>query len=335
MEPPETPPSPPPPPPPPPRPRPGQGGIPHPTPGRGGAPRPRPFGIPADAKIGGEPPVAAPPPPPPPFRHKKIAVVALGAVLLIAVAYVALIFISRNTIETDGKILHHYSFSKGTVRDILSQFDIVASTKDISMPGLDQKVQWGQKIRLVRVVETFEKKKEHVDFVLDWKSRTSKNLRLVEVQNGHMEDKIWFVKRVFHDGREVESQESPKVVRKSSVQRLVLLNSLGRPEKIYTLPDHQKMSVVATAYWKGDPQVPGVITYSGHKVERGLVAVDPKVIPLGWRLYIPGYGYAYSSDTGSKIKGKRVDLFVENKKASKRWEYNKVTVYLLEKSKKW
>src|SRR6185295_4069211 len=162
-----------------------------------------------------------------------------------------------------------------------------------------------------------------------------KNLRKVEIQHGRRETKVWFVKHVLHDGKENSQEESPKIVRSSPVERVVFLSERDYPEKTYDLTKCKTMSVIATAYWKGDPQVPGVVTYSGHKVERGLVAVDPKTIPLGWMLYISGYGYAYSSDTGSKIKGDRIDLFVENKKAYRKWEYNVVTVYLLEKSPKW
>ncbi len=50
------------------------------------------------------------------------------------------------------------------------------------------------------------------------------------------------------------------------------------------------------------------ITYSGVPLARGLVAVDPTVIPLGTRMYIPGYGFAVAADTGGGIKGNMVDL---------------------------
>lgn len=50
------------------------------------------------------------------------------------------------------------------------------------------------------------------------------------------------------------------------------------------------------------------ITATGVPVDRGIVAVDPSVIPLGTRLYVPGYGYAVAADTGGGIRGAMIDL---------------------------
>ncbi len=55
----------------------------------------------------------------------------------------------------------------------------------------------------------------------------------------------------------------------------------------------------ATAAWNGMPLV------------RGMVAVDPSVIPLGTRLYVDGYGPALAADTGSAIVGDRIDLYFD------------------------
>ena len=43
-------------------------------------------------------------------------------------------------------------------------------------------------------------------------------------------------------------------------------------------------------------------------MRHGIVAVDPAVIRLGTDVYVPGYGQGYVGDTGSAIKGKRIDL---------------------------
>jgi 3D (Asp-Asp-Asp) domain-containing protein len=52
----------------------------------------------------------------------------------------------------------------------------------------------------------------------------------------------------------------------------------------------------------------GGTTATGTGVYKGIVAVDPKVIPLGTRMYIPGYGYGLAADTGGAIKGNIIDL---------------------------
>lgn len=49
-------------------------------------------------------------------------------------------------------------------------------------------------------------------------------------------------------------------------------------------------------------------TYTGKLLEKGMVAVDPTVIPLGTHLYVPGYGDACAEDIGGAVKGNRIDL---------------------------
>lgn len=265
---------------------------------------------------------------------KRFTVWSSLGLILVSTLWVILIF-SKTTLTVDGTTRSSYALRKGTVRELLDRYQVQVSSSDIVKPALDETLRWGENVRVTRVKEIAETKVEMVDFVLDWKRRTTKNLRRVEIQHGHREKKFFDVRTVLHDGSEVSAKKTLQKVVKSPVDRLVFINDRGHPEQIYDLSKSTKMVLVATAYWEGDPQVPGVITFSGHRVRRGLVAVDPPVLPLGWRLYIPGYGYAYSSDTGSAIKGKRIDLFVDNKNDSRQWEYKKVTVYLLEKAKKW
>ena len=84
----------------------------------------------------------------------------------------------------------------------------------------------------------------------------------------------------------------------------------------------------ATAYTPTDGSWHG-ITASGIPARRGIVAVDPRVIPLGSRLYVSGYGLALAADTGGDIVGNRIDVCIEN--SSEAWRYGRqpVKVYIL------
>ncbi|MFN3421764.1 MAG: 3D domain-containing protein [Armatimonadota bacterium] len=69
------------------------------------------------------------------------------------------------------------------------------------------------------------------------------------------------------------------------------------------------MTMVATAYCPNRCcGSSGGRTATGRKAEYGIVAVDPRVIPLGTTLYVDRYGFAIAADTGRKIKGARIDL---------------------------
>ena len=68
----------------------------------------------------------------------------------------------------------------------------------------------------------------------------------------------------------------------------------------------------------------------GLRVGHGVVAVDPKYIPLGTRLYIEGYGYAVAADTGGAIKGNRIDLGHDSRRAAQQVGRRKVIVHIMD-----
>jgi 3D (Asp-Asp-Asp) domain-containing protein len=84
----------------------------------------------------------------------------------------------------------------------------------------------------------------------------------------------------------------------------------------------RQMTVLATAY-----SLPGT-TASGIPVGPGVVAVDPTVIPMGTRMTIPGYGEGFAADTGSAIKGARIDVWFSTYAAAAAWGLQRVTITL-------
>jgi len=95
-----------------------------------------------------------------------------------------------------------------------------------------------------------------------------------------------------------------------------------------TLRYWRKLRVWATSY---DGNCPGCRgrTFSGTPVTYGTLAVDPQLIPLGTRVYIPGYGIGRAEDIGGGIKGERIDLGFDD--VSKGWWHAQWTdIYLLD-----
>jgi 3D (Asp-Asp-Asp) domain-containing protein len=58
----------------------------------------------------------------------------------------------------------------------------------------------------------------------------------------------------------------------------------------------------------------------------GVVAVDPTVIPLGTRLFVPGYGPAVAADVGSGVRGAIIDLWMPTTKEALAWGRRTVTI---------
>jgi 3D (Asp-Asp-Asp) domain-containing protein len=67
-------------------------------------------------------------------------------------------------------------------------------------------------------------------------------------------------------------------------------------------------------------------TATGTPVGYGIAAVDPAVIPLGTHLVIPGYGEAIAADTGSAIRGSRVDVWFPTVQRARGWGTRSVMV---------
>jgi 3D (Asp-Asp-Asp) domain-containing protein len=104
-------------------------------------------------------------------------------------------------------------------------------------------------------------------------------------------------------------------------------NSLTRAPQNYK----RVINMTATAYAPGpldngkwDKQ-----TYAGGTVRPGVAAVDPSVIPMGTKLWVEGYGEAIAEDQGSAIKGNRIDLVFNDRKAAQDYGIKQVKVYVL------
>ncbi|MUT64358.1 3D domain-containing protein [Paenibacillus sp. NEAU-GSW1] len=122
------------------------------------------------------------------------------------------------------------------------------------------------------------------------------------------------------------SHAEPKHPLKEAIEK-------NEPATVKVVATGYTAGVESTGKKPGHPQYG--ITYSGVKVHRGqvsTVAADTKLFPIGTLLYIPGYGYGVVADTGSAIKGHRLDLYFETvKEVYEQWGKKSVSVQVLRK----
>jgi cystine transport system substrate-binding protein len=84
----------------------------------------------------------------------------------------------------------------------------------------------------------------------------------------------------------------------------------------------RSMTVSATAYaLRGR-------TATGLPTSWGVAAVDPSVIPLGTRFFVPGYGEAVAADTGSAVQGAEIDLWFPSTAQALAWGRRTVTIVI-------
>ena len=143
--------------------------------------------------------------------------------------------------------------------------------------------------------------------------------------------------RIKVSGDDELSEELAHVVEKSLVEEKPIEEDSTvektPPENVVETPQGyvpymQMFSMEATAYLPGDGNGEG-ITATGIPATYGIVAVDPAIIPLGTRVYIPGYGEALAADTGGAIYGYRIDLCMENYYQAMDFGRRTVTVFVL------
>lgn len=233
----------------------------------------------------------------------------------------------------DGKKTLIAEASGYTVADVLDNLDIKLNKLDrVSLP-LDEIAKEGMEIKIDRVVvENLENK---IEIPFETESRENKDMFEGEknvITKGEVGQKTESLKNTYVNGVLETTEVLKSEITKDPVKEVVEVGT----KKGTVAPNGKNAKRVivmqATAY---DPTA-GSKTAMGTRARVGAVAVDPKVIPLGSKLYIESmdgfasYGYATAEDTGGAIKGNRIDLFYNSNAEANRFGRRNVKVYVLD-----
>ena len=238
------------------------------------------------------------------------------------------------SLSADGE-RHELSLSAPTVGDLLSDLGIALGPLDRTAPSPQTPITDGLHIRVTRVAcreLTEETAIPGRTIVLADPDRPAGFTKILSRGDDGLLRRVW---RIWEkDGeitsRTIISEEMLSEPRDTVVVRGTdKLPTRGGDWRNWRTP----LVMEATAYDPG-PRSCGKwangYTATGVKAQKGVVAVDDRVIPMGTRLYIPGYGFAVAADRGSAIKGARIDLCFPTYREAIRFGRRRLKVYLLD-----
>ncbi len=248
------------------------------------------------------------------------------------------------SVKVDGRTIKKEVVGSN-VEEVLEFLNVSIDKNDKIYPQLNNEVNNNINIEVIRVDEEIVIENEEVPFkeVINYDDDMDRG-KIKTIQNGEVGSKQIKKKEIYENGKLVDTeileekivkQPTIKIVRKGTKDLFV--SSRGNTsykKSLVMVASAYDLSYQSTGKRPGDKNYG--ITASGTKARPGVVAVDPKVIPLGSKLYIEAvdgtkdYGFAVAEDTGGAIKGNRIDLFFENHKDALDYGKRKVKVYILE-----
>jgi 3D (Asp-Asp-Asp) domain-containing protein len=237
-------------------------------------------------------------------------------------------------IVVDGKTVT-LSQTGETVRRALQDGQIELGSDDQVAPALDATLPDGGTVRVTRVSFTDGSVETKIPYhtVVRPASRGYRPYHPTVLQEGHVGLKRLTYRARLVDGKEVErTTVSEEVVRKP-VDQVVVSRQPATLGSRGAYIGAKTFTVLATAYDPG----PGSCgkyangrTCNGKRAGYGVIAVDPKVIPLGAKLFVPGYGYGIAADVGGAIKGNHVDLGFNSRPGASAWGKKWVTLRIVD-----
>jgi uncharacterized protein YabE (DUF348 family) len=241
------------------------------------------------------------------------------------------------TIVADGRTIATRTRTR-TVAQVLAQEGIRLPGKDYTLPGVETVVAAGTVVQVVRVKQEYLVEEEKIAYETFWRPNPDLEIDHYEpAQTGVAGVKKRRIRIDYENGTEIGRQMEEEWIDRQPTPEIwnygtrIVIRELETP--LGTLRYWRKLRVLATSYSAAtsgkerDHPLYGV-TRLGWAAQRGVIAVDPRVINFFTQVYVPGYGIGTAVDTGGRIRGLHVDLGFDED-SLELW-YRWVDVYLLD-----
>lgn len=259
-------------------------------------------------------------------------------------------------VKADGKVRTLYTTER-TVQAAIGQADISIRNQDKVFPSLGAAIEPNMTVTVIRIDKKYSESEHKIPFTVvkkdDPKLDKGKQKMVQAGKEGLIRKRF---ESVYADGVLISQTLVTKSTQTASVDKVVAVGTKKIEPKVAVLSAKSPgvttltksgknlkakkvlSNVTLTAYTAGvastgkskkHPQYG--ITASGARVQEGrTIAVDPKVIPIGWWVYIEGIGFRRAEDTGSAIKGNKIDVYFESESYAEKFGRKRgFTVYVI------
>ncbi|MBQ7090849.1 MAG: G5 domain-containing protein [Clostridia bacterium] len=241
-------------------------------------------------------------------------------------------------VQADGESVQ-VMMIKGTVADALKQAKVTLGAEDRLNYEQKDAVADGMKILVDRVTGEHITVTESIDFETE-KVKTNKlfvgETEVEQEGKKGKREKVYAITYV--NGEETDRELISNEVIEEPTNKIVLVGTKEKP--VEKTGNFKATSSAPTSYKKVYQMTctaysAGGTTATGRPAKWGVVAVDPKVIPLGSTVYVETvdgkyiYGTAVAADIGGAIKGNKIDICVNSRSEAYSFGRRQVYVYVL------
>lgn len=196
-------------------------------------------------------------------------------------------------------------------------------------PNLDSSIEKNMEITIVQVEKKTVTENEPVNYdtVVEENPNLDESYKKVKNKGVAGEKQVTY-EVVYKDGELHSKNEKSAKVLAAPISEVVVVGTAKLSASRGGANAGRVLSCSATAYSGGWGTSSG---RTPRRVEGGLstIAVDPSVIPMGSKVYVDGYGYAVAADTGTAIKGNKIDLYFNSYQESCDWGLKQVNVTII------
>jgi len=248
------------------------------------------------------------------------------------------------TVTADGKTQTVLAGKNETVGVVLARAGVSLGAQDIVTPAVSSYAESGQNISVSRYMSYKMEELVNVPYTKKTEKTASLDRGTTKVvQKGSNGQKKQIYQVIIQDGKERRTLLREEVIKEATPQIVQVGTRTGvtGPGSVAVSrggePIRYKKAITVTATAYTTERQRHKRTATGAVARVGLIAVDPRVIPLGSRLYITSadgkswvYGTAVAADTGGAIKGNKIDLFFDTHRECVNFGRRKAIVYVLE-----